>query len=478
MGEGESIPAELLALAEDARITVRRGGTPDRDGKCVVYWMQRAQRGCDNHAVDLAVKIGNALGLPVVAYFAGIANFPHANLRHYAFLNRGLEDVAADLAERNVGFVLRNAPHESHEQFFADVSAALVVGDENPMREPEKWRKHLASVLKVPFWTVDADVVVPSKLIEKAQYGAYTIRPRLYRLLPEYLVAFENPKAEMEWKRPRGLFADDAREDMTRHWKDLDRSVTPVDAWVGGHAAAMKRLRHFVGSLLKSYERDRNRPEVDGTSMLSPYLHFGHIGPVTIALAVDAAAKKDKSLQGARDGYFNELIAWRELAVNFVKYTANYDTAECAEDWAKKTIAEHAKDERERLYSLKELEAGETYDELWNAAQTQMVEFGWMHNYLRMYWAKKILEWTPDVKTAVKWAAYLNDKYFLDGRDPNGYAGIAWSMLGKFDRAWFDRPVFGKIRYMSGASTGRKFGSKLYIEQMRALKGDGEFRLQ
>ena len=239
---------------------------------------------------------------------------------------------------------------------------------------------------------------------------------------------------------------------------------------MGGHHAAMKRLRHFTGKLLHSYERDRNRPELDGTSALSPYLHFGHIGPVTIALAVDAAAKKDLSLQAARDGYFNELIAWRELAVNFVKYTPNYDTADCAEDWAKKTIAEHARDERERLYSLRELEAGETYDELWNAAQTQMVRHGWMHNYLRMYWAKKILEWTPNVTTAVKWAIYLNDKYELDGRDPNGYAGIAWSMLGKFDRAWGERPVFGKIRYMSGASTGRKFDSKLYVEQMRALR--------
>jgi deoxyribodipyrimidine photo-lyase len=175
--------------------------------------------------------------------------------------------------------------------------------------------------------------------------------------------------------------------------------------------------------------------------------------------------------------YFNELIVWRELAVNFVKFTPKYDTAECAEDWAQKTIAEHARDERERLYSLAQLEAGETHDDLWNAAQTQMVHQGWMHNYLRMYWAKKILEWTPDAKTAVKFAVHLNDKYFLDGRDPNGYAGIAWSMLGKFDRAWGERPIFGKIRYMSGASTGRKFDSKLYIEQMRELKGE-EFQLR
>ena len=478
MTQDKAVPEGLRELSQDARVTVRRGGAPDPNGKCVVYWMQRAQRGRDNHAVDLAVNVGNALGLPVVVYFAGIANFPHANLRHYAFLNQGLPDVEVDLEERNVSFVLRNAPHESHERLFADVGAAFVIGDENPMREPERWRKRLAERVEVPFWTVDTDVAVPSKLIEKAQYGAYTIRPRLYRLLPEFLVPYENPKAEKEWRRPKRFHADSVREDMTKGWKDFDRTVGPVEAWVGGHHAAMKRLRHFAETLLKNYERDRNRPEVDGTSALSPYLHFGHVGPVTIALAVDAAAKKDKSLQAARDGYFNELITWRELAINFVKYTPNYDTAECAEDWAKKTIAEHAKDERERLYSLKELEAGETYDELWNAAQTQMVRQGWMHNYMRMYWAKKILEWTPDVATAVKYAVHLNDRYFLDGRDPNGYAGIAWSMLGKFDRAWGERPVFGKIRYMSGASTGRKFDSKLYIEQMRALEGDGEFRLR
>jgi deoxyribodipyrimidine photo-lyase len=479
MGEAEAaVPAELQKLADDSRVTVRRGGAPDPNGKCVVYWMQRAGRGRDNHAVDLAVKVANALGLPLVVYFAGIANFPSANLRHYAFLNRGLVDVEKDLQERNISFVLRNAPRESHERLLKDVQAAFLVGDENPMREPERWRRELAAKVKIPFWTVDADVVVPSKLIEKAQYGAYTIRPRLYRLLPEYLVPYENPKAKKAWAQPKGFHSDSVHEDMTRGWKELDRSVGPVESWVGGRHAAVERLGHFANKLLKNYERDRNRPEVDGTSSMSPYLHFGHIGPVTIALAVDAVVKKDPSLQGARDGYINELIAWRELAVNFVKYTPNYDTADCAEDWAKKTIAEHAMDERERLYSLKQLEAGETYDELWNAAQIQMVEYGWMHNYLRMYWAKKILEWTPNVATAVRFAVHLNDKYFLDGRDPNGYAGIAWSMVGKFDRAWGERPIFGKLRYMSGASTGRKFDSKLYIEQMQALKGDAVLRLR
>jgi len=478
MSDAGSLPVELRLLAEDARVTVRRGGAPDRQGKCVVYWMQRAQRGVDNHAVEVAAKAANALGLPLVVYFAGIANFPNASLRHYCFLNQGLPDIEADLAARNISFVLRNAPNESHERLLADVRAAMVIGDENPMRGPERWRRELAAKIRIPFWTVDADVVVPSKLIERAQYGAYTIRPRLYRLLPEVLVTYENPKADRAWDRPKGFLADSVHEDMTRGWKKLDRSVRPVAAWTGGTHAGMKRLKEFTGRMLKDYETRRNKPEVDGTSAMSPYLHFGHVGPLTIALAVEAAVKRDPALKAARDAYLNELIVWRELAVNFVRYTANYDSAECAEDWAKKTIADHARDERERLYSLAELEGAETYDELWNAAQLQMVHHGWMHNYMRMYWAKKILEWTPDALTAVKWAIHLNDKYELDGRDPNGYAGIAWSMLGKFDRAWGERAVFGKIRYMSGASTGRKFDSRLYIEQMRALAGDGEFRLR
>jgi deoxyribodipyrimidine photo-lyase len=475
MRKDDGIPKELQEIGNDARVTVRRGGEPARDGKCVVYWMQRAQRGRDNHAVDVAAKVANALGLPLVVYFAAISNFPHANLRHYRFLNEGLPDIEEDLSERGIAFVMRRAPHESHERMFADAGAAMVIGDENPTRGPEQWRRRLARELKVPFWTVDADVVVPSKLIEGAQYGAYTIRPRLYRLLPEFLHEFENVKAEREWKRPRGFYVDSVGEDITRGWKELDRSVEPVEAWRGGTHAALKRLKLFVGKMLEEYDTQRNHPEVDGSSGVSPYLHFGHIGPLTIALAVERAAKAHPKLRAARDAYFNELIVWRELAVNFVIHNAKYDTWECAEPWAKKTIEEHARDEREFVYTLAQLEGAKTHDELWNAAQTQMLKFGWMHNVMRMYWAKKILEWTPDVKTAVQYAVHLNDKYFLDGRDPNGYAGVAWAIVGKFDRAWGERPVFGKIRYMSGASTGRKFDSKRYIAQMMGSKQGGLF---
>jgi deoxyribodipyrimidine photo-lyase len=470
MAERQSrLPQEIRPLSDDPRITVRRDGPPDPKGRCVVYWMQRAQRGIDNHAVDLAVHIANLLELPLIVYFAAISNFPHANLRHYAFLNQGLADIEQDLQRRNITFLMRRAPHESHEQLLSDVRAAFLVGDENPLRVPEQWRKQIASRIAIPFWTVDTDVVIPSKLMEKAQYGAYTIRPRLYRLLPDYLHLYENPHANHAWKRPHGFYSDSVHEDITRDWPHLDRSVAPVEAWQGGTHAALKRLRHFTGKLLADYEDQRNHPESDCTSGLSPYLHFGHIAPLTIALAVEAAAKADQTLRPARDSYFNELIVWRELAINFVRYTRDYDSPGCAEAWAQQTIAEHARDEREHLYTLPQLEAAHTHDALWNAGQLQMIRHGWMHNSIRMYWAKKILEWTPNIATAMKYCIHLNDKYFLDGRDPNGYAGIAWALLGKFDRAWGERPIFGKIRYMSGVSTGKKFDSKRYIEQMGLL---------
>ncbi len=473
MAADQRVPKALRELVQDVRIQVRRAGVPLPEGRCIVYWMQRAQRGRDNHALDVAIAAGNALGLPVVTYFAAISNFPHANLRHYAFLSQGLPDAAEECAERNVGFILRRTPQEDPLRFFTEVQAALVIGDENPLRGPELWRMNIAGQLKVPFWTVDADVIVPSRLLEKAQFSAAVARPRLLRALPGFLTAYANAGAQIPWRQPRGLFAEDVKGDITRGWTELDRSVPPVEAWTGGSHAAQRRLQHFCAVILPGYPDDRNHPELDGSSRMSPYLHFGHIGPQTIAMAVEAAAAQHpKELEAARSSFFNELIVWRELSVNFVRYQPGYDSPACADAWAQRTIEEHDRDQRPVLYKLPQLERAQTHDDLWNAAQIQMVRFGWMHNVLRMYWAKKILEWTPNARIAMKVAIYLNDRYQIDGRDPNGYAGIAWSILGKFDRAWFDRPIFGKRRYMSAASTGRKFLSSLYIQQMRSLDSD------
>jgi len=464
--EKEPIPRFLKELADNPRITVRRGGAPLKDGKCIVYWMQRAQRGLDNPAVDLAIRIGNELDLPVVAFFSVISNYPHANLRHYAFLNQGLKDIEEDLAERNVSFVVRRPPNNSLEKLLAEFGAPMVIGDENPCREPERWRKVLAKRLEPPFWTVDADVVVPSSVFPKHLYMLHIMRPKLLAELPKYLVATPRVKAKKDWRRPRDFESINVTDNVTEGWRNFDRSVKPADSFTGGTHAALKRLKHFVANGLADYAKQRNHPETDGTSMMSPYLHFGHISPVTIALACEEAVRDGKATAAARDSYFNELIGWRELSVNFVKHVPNYDSIECAPEWAQRTLREHAGDKRDPQYTLEQLERAETYDELWNAAQTQMLKMGWMHNYLRMYWAKKILEWAPNPALAWEWAVILNDKYELDGRDPNGYSGIAWAMGGVHDRPWFDRPIFGTVRYMSGGSTGKKFDSKGYIAQV------------
>lgn len=462
------IPIFLQALAHDPRVTVRRAGTL-KDGKCIVYWIQRAQRGFDNPALDLAISIGNEFNLPVVAFFSVIASYPHANLRHYAFLNQGLADIERDLAERNVTFIIRRPPSNSLEKFLAEVNAAMLIGDENPCREPERWRKVLSKRLQLPFWTVDADVIVPSSLFPKHQYMLHIMRPKLNAALPRYLKPLDNPTAMHQWQRPPDFEVFPANQDITNGWKHLDRSVSPVDTFTGGTRAALQRMSHFVYHQLANYPKQRNHPETDGTSRLSPYLHFGHISPLTIALAVQQSVQQGRATPAARDAFFNELIGWRELSINFVKHVPHYDSIECAPEWAQKTLREHARDARNPEYALDQLERAETHDDLWNAAQMQMVRSGWMHNYLRMYWAKKILEWSPNPAAAWEYAVVLNDKYQLDGRDPNGYNGIAWAIGGVHDRPWFDRPIFGTVRYMSRASTGKKFDSKLYIEQIRAL---------
>ena len=450
----------LAKLTQDPRVTIRRDGPPDPNGKCVVYWMQRAHRGHDNPALDVTVEAANALKLPVVVFLAPIPFYPHANLRHYHFLNQGIPDIADALEKRNIGFILRRYPDHSLLKFCEEVKAALVIGDENPMREPEQWRKVAAKKLNVPLWTVDADVIVPSKLLEKAQYAAHTIRPRLQAHLKTFLQPLRNPHAKVAWKRPPHLHTLAIDTDITEGWK-LDRSVPPVSQWRGSSKEALHLLKDFIVHKLRGYATQRSHPEVDHTSRLSPYLHFGHISPITVALAVEQsnAPKPDK------EAFLNQIIIWRELSINLVKFNDNYNNFECGEPWAHRTLAKHAKDPRPVLYSEKQLEQAETHDQLWNAAQMQMVNTGWMHNYLRMYWSKKILEWTKTPAEAHRIAVYLNDKYLLDGRDPNGYAGIAWSIVGKFDRPWFERPIFGQIRYMSGASTGKKFDSKKYIEQ-------------
>ena len=461
----DDMPEELARLADQPRVLVRRNGPPRESARCVVYWMQRSMRIVDNPAMDVAIEAGNLLGLPVVVFFSVIPNYPHANLRHYHFLLQGLRDVAEDAAARGVGFVVRRHPHNSLESFLEEVRAALLIGDENPCREPERWRKVLARRLRLPYWTVDADVVVPSRVFARSYFLLHHFRPHLQREIPRFLVKPERIRPQHEWRAPKALASFSLSLDITAGFTKLDRTVAPVDTFMGGTHAALKRLGEFVQHDLAGYEVQRNHPEIKGTSRLSPYLHFGHISPITIALAVEETVGQGGASAAARDRYLDQLIGWRELSVLFVRYNENYDNWQCAEPWAQRSLRAHARDTRLERYSLQNLEHAETHDDLWNAAQSEMVQTGWMHNYMRMYWAKKILEWAPDPATAFDWAVILNDKYELDGRDPNGYAGIAWAIVGKHDRPWFDRPVFGVVRTMTGASIARKFDAPAYIRQ-------------
>lgn len=451
----------LDRLLTDPRVTQRSTRPRDPKGRCVVYWMQRAQRGRDNPALDLAIDVGNELGLPVVVHLGHVPFFPHATARAYAFLFEGVADVAADVERRGSAFAYRPYPDHRIDAFAREVGAALVIGDENPLRETEQWRKTAAERLPMALFTVDADVVVPTSTFDREEYAARTIRPKIHRVWHEFLVPSEEKKARKRFaagEAPRSEPCDAAA--LMRRF-EVDESARPTTHYRGGTKAGTAMLNDFVANRLAHYHERRNHPEdARGSSLLSPWLHFGHLGPRGVALAAMAADAPDD----AKNAFLEELIVRRELAINFVKFNRDYDRYECGHAWALKTLEEALKDTRPVVYTEEQFELAKTHDPLWNAAQLQMVETGHMHNYVRMYWAKKILEWTKHPRDAFDIAVRLNDRYELDGRDPNGYTGVAWAIVGKHDRPWAPaRPIFGMIRFMSLASTGRKFDSKAYI---------------
>ncbi len=344
MREKSEVPECLSPLADRPGVLVRRAGALRKDARCVVYWMQRAMRVWDNPALNEAIEAGNILGLPVVIYFGVIPNYPNANLRPYHFLQQGLRDVADDASELGVALVVRRPP-DRLEAFLEEVGAAMLVGDENPCREPERCRQALSKRLKIPFWTVDADVVVPSRVFNRSFVLLHHFRPHLKAELPKFLVDPDTAKPEKRWKI-ENLRSFDLAEDITAGFKKLDRSVKPVDTFTGGAHAARKLLDEFVQHKLADYDTEnRNHPETDGTSRLSPYLHFGNIGPLTIASAVRKAAAQ-KIPAATVERYLEQLIGWRELAVLFVRHEPNYDNWECAAPWARKSLLEHTADPR------------------------------------------------------------------------------------------------------------------------------------
>lgn len=425
----------------------------------VMYWMQRDQRVQDNWALLYAAQCAKETKEPLHVVFNLVPRFGDTTLRHYNFMLRGLAEVESELRRLGIPFyLLQGEPAVTISAFVREYQIGHVVTDQNPLRFTDAWRAQVGEALSVRLTEVDAHNIVPVWVASpKLEFAAYTLRPKIHRLLPEFLT-----------KLPK-LVAPDVASVLPSpvHWADIEqavvtnRAVSVADWITPGASAAHAALAAFCDAGLDNYATKRNDPNLNHLSHLSPYLHFGQLSAQRIALAVQSA---DADI-ASRDAYLEELIVRRELSDNYCFYNSAYDTVAGAHAWAQTTINAHTNDVRSHLYTLAEFEAGETHDELWNAAQRQMTQTGKMHGFMRMYWAKKILEWTPDVQTAITTALYLNDTYELDGTDPNGVTGVMWSICGVHDRAWTERPVFGKIRYMNYAGCKRKFDVKAYEEK-------------
>jgi deoxyribodipyrimidine photo-lyase len=403
----------------------------------------------------------------VVVVFGLTDDYPEANLRHYAFMLEGLAETARELTQRGICMVLRRgSPPDVALQVGRE--ASLIVCDRGYLRHQRTWRGQVARRSACRVIQVEGEVVVPVEAASgKAEIGARTLRPRIRRQLADYMV--ELPAAAVRRGTThlglRGL--DLGRKDALLKSLRIDRRVSPVShLFRGGTAEARRRFDEFLRDRLARYDRNHNQPQTDDISHMSPYLHFGQISPLYLALEV----LKASAPQAAKDAFLEEMIVRRELACNFTHFTSNYDSYACLPGWARRSLAEHRRDRRESIYSAAQLENAETHDPYWNAAMREMICTGFMHNYMRMYWGKKILEWswTPEEGFATTLA--LNNKYFLDGRDPNSYAGVAW-VYGVHDRAWPQRAIYGKVRTMTASGLERKCDIHAYVRKVDALCG-------
>ncbi len=424
----------------------------------VIYWMHRDQRVQDNWALLFAQQMAIRQKAPLAVLFCLSPTFLDATIRQYGFMLGGLEQVERSLRRYNVPFfLLTGSPKEQIARFLRRVRAGALITDFSPLRISQRWKEEVAKETAIPVFEVDSHNIVPCWITSnKLEFAAHTIRPKINRLLPEYLESFPSMrKHPVRW--PSALRPTDWKR--ARKTLQVDNSVPEIGWLRPGEEAARKVLDQFIIHRLRTYRQSRNDPSKRTLSDLSPYLHFGQLSAQRVALHVEMHGKHLAS----QEAFLEELIIRRELSDNFCYYNTRYDSFKGFAKWAQETLDQHRRDKRPYLYSLEQLEFGKTHDPLWNAAEMEMVLRGKMHGYMRMYWAKKILEWTKSPEIALRYAIYLNDRYELDGRDPNGYAGIAWSIGGTHDRPWFERPIFGKIRYMSFEGCRRKFDVRQYI---------------
>ncbi|KAH8521791.1 hypothetical protein H0E87_002728 [Populus deltoides] len=474
-----SSPPTQNTIVQPGRIRVIKEGSRGQvGGGPVVYWMFRDQRLKDNWALIHAVDQANRSNVPIAVAFNLFDQFLGAKARQLGFMLRGLCQLQSHIEEtlQIPFFLFLGEAEETIPAFLKDCGASLLVTDFSPLRQFRTCQDEICKRVSdsVTIHEVDAHNIVPIWVAsEKLEYSARTLRGKINKLLPEYLIDF--PMLQL----PKNKWVAATKQSID--WNDLIDNVlrkgaeVPEIKWCEpGEDAAMEVLMGskdgFLTQRLKNYSTDRNNPlKPKGLSGLSPYLHFGQISAQRCAL--EARKVRNLSPQSA-DAFLEELIVRRELADNFCFYQPNYDSIHGAWEWARKTLADHASDKREHIYSKEQLEKAQTADPLWNASQMEMVCHGKMHGFMRMYWAKKILEWTRGPEEALAISIYLNDKYEIDGRDPGGYVGCMWSICGIHDQGWKERPIFGKIRYMNYAGCKRKFNVDGYITYVKRIVGD------
>jgi len=439
--------------------------------KYVLYWAQMNRRVDSNQALLFAAQLANQHKLPLLVYEGLTCWYPYASDRMHTFVLEGVPETERRLKKLGVGYVfhLRRKRGEPDDAFYRLAhDAAAVVTDDYPVFIAHWYNARVPTKLDIPYYAVDANCIVPSSRFEKREYAAYSIRPKIKKLLPEYLHGLP----PLRVARKYALAIPDCHTLITESniaglvsRCEIDHSVRPSRTFRGGAYEAGKRLTNFLHSRLRRYSSERNEPSAHATSELSPYLHFGQISSLKIALATRNYAAKHKLMA---DDFLEELIVRRELAFNFARF-ADVESLENLPDWARQTLEKHARDRRDPMYTRDEFERARTHDPLWNAAQTELLLWGKIHGYYRMYWGKKIIEWSHSPNEALATMIYLNDRYALDGRDPSGYANILWC-FGLHDRPWPERPIFGTVRYMSYEGMRRKTDADAYIRRIEEAR--------
>ena len=437
------------------------------DGRIVLYWMQQAQRAEDNHALEAAISLANELCVPVVAVFVLMPDYPSANLRHITFLLEGLRDTVKRLQQRGVGWAgMLGDPVQVVPRMVERLRASALITDRGYLRHQRHWRQQIAAEITVSMCEVDSDCVIPCTLFPKEEYSAHTLRGKYWKRLPFFLQPVTQLSPSHAPPIDRFSAFDIVDIPATLRKLHADDSVPPSVCYSGGATQAEALLDRFVNNHLAKYRTHRQDAAANSGSHLSPYLHFGQISPLRVAIAITrASGGDDLSIQS----YLDELLIRRELSINFVWHNQHYDSPLGWPAWARRTLDIHREDPRSARYSRERLAAGETDDPIWNAAQKELLSSGVIHNYPRMLWAKKLLEWSEEPEHAWEIAIWLNDRFALDGRDANGYANIAWCQAGKHDRPWPQRPIYGAVRYMSTARAGAHFSTSGYLARVNSL---------